>query len=208
MFPLCCRKDSCESKPGQPVKRQSTDSKPERFDTLHYLTASHITFKYVGQQTFKRCHLLGGNPPIQRKAAHHQRRSSQGKGEFTLNADGKTVFVLVLAVISMKGWLYLHCRRESHSSLKISHAGPPQRKPSTDTAERYIFIPPNTWAAVGSLQFFVIISHYYSFFYKYSYYFFNESNQYFVGDQKLFCCSCRCVSAVVAPNVCDNVPGI
>lgn len=27
---FCCRKDSCDSKPGQPVKRQSTDSKPDR----------------------------------------------------------------------------------------------------------------------------------------------------------------------------------
>lgn len=32
LFLLCCRKDSCDSKPGQPVKRHSTDSKPDRYD--------------------------------------------------------------------------------------------------------------------------------------------------------------------------------
>lgn len=32
LFLLCCRKDSCDSKTGQPVKRHSTDSKPDRYD--------------------------------------------------------------------------------------------------------------------------------------------------------------------------------
>uniref|UniRef100_A0A8C4HDB5 Transcription elongation factor A (SII), 3 n=1 Tax=Dicentrarchus labrax TaxID=13489 RepID=A0A8C4HDB5_DICLA len=70
------RKDSCDSKPGQPVKRLSIDSKPDRRESTDSKKSS--------------------SPPAKKLTAE---------------------------------------RRESHGS-KTSQAGPPQRKPSTDSFER------------------------------------------------------------------------